>query len=285
MVWFSRRAVLGLEPGNQRRFYRQSIELPVAIGVEGLPAAVYGTLVNISETGCRIRSLILVERERPVTFGLKRSSGPGLSLRGRVVMREDPERGGGYEYGISFEPMDEAKREALAQEIREMQRREAAARASLREQPAITRGSTAQRRGSVRTLAIFPVRYRLASRAAMLAEANDVSTGGLRLLAREALAVGATAELRFTLPDNFLDVYPPASERAEISPFGRRKVRLPDNRRPFHEILVHGRIITRLASMRGREIYGVAFIDIDGYQREEIARFTHAVQLARLRSN
>ncbi|HEV7178788.1 MAG TPA: hypothetical protein VGN11_02890, partial [Candidatus Baltobacteraceae bacterium] len=60
MLWLSRRDALSLEKGNQRQFYRQSMELPIAIGVSGLPAAVYGTLINISETGCRLRSLILI---------------------------------------------------------------------------------------------------------------------------------------------------------------------------------------------------------------------------------
>jgi c-di-GMP-binding flagellar brake protein YcgR len=55
-------------------------------------------------------------------------------------------------------------------------------------------------------------------------------------------------------------------------------------RRPFEEMSVRGRVVTRFQPVRDREVYGVAFIEIDGYQREEIARFTHAVQLSKIRS-
>jgi c-di-GMP-binding flagellar brake protein YcgR len=55
-------------------------------------------------------------------------------------------------------------------------------------------------------------------------------------------------------------------------------------RRPFEEMALRGRVVTRFQPAREREVYGVAFIEIDGYQREEIARFTHAMQLSKLRN-
>jgi c-di-GMP-binding flagellar brake protein YcgR len=70
----------------------------------------------------------------------------------------------------------------------------------------------------------------------------------------------------------------------EITPFGPRRVRIPDNRRPFEEMTIHGRIVSKFQPQRGRDVFGVQFTDVDGYQREEIARFTHAVQLAKLRT-
>ncbi|HEX8806832.1 MAG TPA: PilZ domain-containing protein, partial [Candidatus Aquilonibacter sp.] len=280
------RPVHSIERGNQRRSYRQSIELPIAIEVAGLPAPVYGTLINISEAGCRIRSLILIDRERDVSFELKRPGHPAMHLRGKVASRATPSYGGGYEYGITFK-LTNSEKTALNKEIQEMQRREAVARADRRP---TTVGTTPlpvnakQRRGSFRTLVGFPVRYRIPGRSAITAEANDVSTGGLRLITPDTLENGTMVELRFTLPDSVLWVYPAAEERTEISPFGKRRIRIPDNRRPFEEMLVRGRIVSRFAPSRDREVYGVQFTDIDGYQREEVARFTHAVQLARLRS-
>jgi len=285
MLGLSRRAVQGIERGNQRRTYRQSIELPIAVEIAGLPAPVYGTLVNISETGCRVRSLILIDRDRDVRFELKRPGHKAILLRGRVVSRATPPSGGGYEYGITF-ALTKSEREVLLREIQEMQRREAAARADNRPLPGTPAAAATgkQRRGSVRTMVGFPVRYRVTGKPAIVAEANDLSMGGLRLLCVEKIEIGTMVELRFTLPNSVLWVYPAAEERTEITPFGERRIRIPDNRRPFDEMVVHGRVVSRFAPNREREVYGVQFTDIDGYQREEIARFTHAVQLAKLRS-
>lgn len=285
MLGLSRRAVQGIERGNQRRTYRQSIELPIAVEITGLPAPVYGTLVNISETGCRIRSLILIDRDRDVRFELKRPGHKAILLKGRVVSRATPSSGGGYEYGVTF-VLTNTEREVLLGEIQEMQRREAAARADNRP-PSVAPAPAAtdkQRRGSVRTMVGFPVRYRTPGKPAIVAEANDVSMGGLRLITAEKIEIGTMVELRFTLPNSVLWVYPAPEERTEITPFGERRIRIPDNRRPFDEVLVHARVVSRFAPQREREVYGVQFTDIDGYQREEVARFTHAVQLAKLRS-
>ncbi len=287
MLWLGRRSSEGTpDRDNQRQFYRQSIELPIAIEVAGLPAPVYGTLINISETGCRLRSLILIDRDRDVEFELKRPNQPAFLLKGRIVTRATPQKGGGYEYGVSFARMTNSERAALAGEIREMQRREAAARADRRyatvPKPVPKTGK--QRRGSVRTMVEFAIRYRVGNKPSVAGWANDVSTGGLRIMTQEPLAIGTVVEMRFTLPNDYLYVYPPAGERVEISPFGPRRVRIPDNRRPFEEMTIHGRIVSKFQPQRGREVFGVQFTDVDGYQREEIARFTHAVQLAKLRT-
>ncbi|MDE2482676.1 MAG: PilZ domain-containing protein [bacterium] len=287
MLWLSRRSVQNLERSNQRRYYRQSIELPIAIEVSGLPAPVYGTLINISETGCRLRSLILIERDRDVNFEIKaRPGAPAMPLKGRVVTRATPPSGGGYEYGVNFSRMTSTERAALAREIHEMQRREALTRAESKApaKPAPIAKSAKQRRGSVRTMVAFAVRYRVPGKPSIVAEANDISTGGLRLMCQEPIPLGTQVELRFSLPSHVLAVFPPAGARTEITPFGPRSVRIPDNRRPFEEMTIAGRVVSRFQPTRGREVFGVQFTDIDGYQREEIARFTHAVQLARLRS-
>lgn len=262
------------------------MELPIAIEVAGLPAAVYGTLINMSETGCRLRSLILIDRDRDVNFELKRPNQPPFLMKGRIVTRATPPQGGGYEYGVNFGRMTNTERAQLAREILEMQRREGATRAEKKglsaPKPAPKPGK--QRRTSLRTMVGFPVRYKAGSKPSVTAEANDVSTGGLRLICAETIDIGTPVELRFKLPEQFLSVYPAADERTEITPFGPRKVRVPDNRRPFEEMTVRGRVVSRFQPSRGREVYGVQFTEIDGYQREEIARFTHSVQLAKLRT-
>ncbi len=254
------------------------------MSVDGLPAPVYATLVNISETGCRVRSLILIDRHRTVEFQLRRQGPAPLILRGAVMSRATPSGGGGgYEYGISFNGMPQSERNALSQEILEMQRREAAARAQRNAEVKQAVVPNAQRRRSVRTTFSFPVRYRF-GKTSSPAEASDISTGGLRLMCQDDVPLGTEVEIRFRLPAAVLDIFPPSQERTEITPFGPRTIRLPDNRRPFAEMLLRGRVVSRFAPWRGREVYGVQFTDIDGYHREEIARFTHAVQLQKLRN-
>ena len=283
MSWFTRRSATFIEAENQRRHFRQSIELPIAISVEGLPAEVFGTLVNISETGCRFRSLILLERSRTVRFELKHPSAAPFPLRGRIVTRRFPPAGGGYEYGVDFDVLASDERERLRLTLVEMQRRSGAARANDRASTPAT-NDKGQRRRSMRASVSFPIRYRLEGRASAHAEASDISMGGLRLACPQPLPLGGLLEMRFTLPADVLAVYPPPSERVEISPFGPRRVRVPDNRRPFEEMTLRGRVVTHFPPKVTRDTYGVQFIDIDGYQREEIARFTHATQLSKLRS-
>src|SRR5215472_7211188 len=129
MLWLGRRSVKGVtREDNERRTYRQSIELPIAIEVAGLPAAVYGTLINLSETGCRLRSLILIDKNRDVTFSLTRPNATPFPLKGKIVSRSTPQKGGGYDYGVEF-LMTQTERIALSKEIHEMQRRAGAKRA------------------------------------------------------------------------------------------------------------------------------------------------------------
>lgn len=285
MVWLSRRPG-SAERGNQRRFFRQSLELPIAVSVDGLPTAVYATLLNISETGCRVRSLILLDRKRTIQFELKLPGRNSIALKGRIVARSSPSNGAGFEYGLSFDELSNAQRDVLAREVVEIQRREAANRAGARDRAATAAPSSPpvkQRRRSVRTLVSFPVRYRLASRSSVAAQACDISAGGLRLLCAELLAPGARVEVRFRLPSDVLEIYALAEDRVEISPFGdQRNVRVPNLRRPFDEMVAEGKVVSRFRPARGRDVYGIQFIDLDGYQREEIARFTHATQLAKI---
>ena len=246
MLWLGRRSVKGVtREDNERQTYRQSIELPIAIEVAGLPAAVYGTLMNLSETGCRLRSLILIDRGRDVTFELKRPNMKALALKGKIVSRSAPQKGGGYEYGVSF-TNTQSERAELSKEIHEMQRRAGAKRADKKAQAApkpAPPASGKQRRTALRTMVEFPVRFRMGTRGSQAAEANDISMGGLRLLTKTEIPIGTVVEVRFKLPDSFLHAYPPAGERTEISPFGQRTVKIPDNRRPFEEMTIKGRVV------------------------------------------
>ena len=79
-------------------------------------------------------------------------------------------------------------------------------------------------------------------------------------------------------------VFPEQSDSVEITPFGPKHVRIPNLRRPFEEMILRGRVVSQFAPHRDLNVHGIEFIEIDGYTREEIARFAHASQLMHLRS-
>ncbi len=267
---------------TKRATFRQSLEIPISFEAGGKAAQVYGTLIDISETGCRLRSLILLDRDCVVRFELRRSGGASLRLRGHVAGRRAPSDGAGYEYGITFDGLSAAERKQLIAEIMEMQRREAAARAHVRDEKPPQQND--QRRKDLRQSVSFPISFRRPGSVWLSGFCADVSAGGIRLVCGDAIEDGSEIELRFTLPNEVLDVFPKGGERTEITPFGPRRVRVPDNRRPFDQIFARAQVVAKLAPVEGRNSFGVEFVNLDGYSREEIVRFNHALQLRRLRT-
>ena len=266
----------------KRTAFRQSLEIPISFEAGGKAAQVFGTLIDISETGCRIRSLVLLDRECVVRFELRRGSGSALRLRGHVAGRRSPSDGAGYEYGITFDGISPAERKQLHAEIMELQRREAAARSHARDEKPPAQND--QRRKDLRQSVSFPISFRRPGSVWISGFCADVSAGGIRLVCGDTIEDGSEIELRFTLPNDVLDVFPKGGERTEITPFGPRRVRVPDNRRSFDQIFARGQVVAKLAPVEGRNSYGVEFTNLDGYSREEIVRFNHAMQLRRLRS-
>ena len=266
----------------KRAAFRQSLEIPISFEAGGKAAQVFGTLIDISETGCRIRSLVLLDRECVVRFELRRGSGSALRLRGHVAGRRSPSDGAGYEYGVTFDGISPAERKQLHAEIMELQRRDAAARSHARDEKPPAQND--QRRKDLRQSVSFPVSFRRPGSVWLSGFCADVSAGGIRLVCGDAIEDGSEIELRFTLPNDVLDVFPKGGERTEITPFGPRRVRVADNRRPFDQIFARAQVVAKLAPVEGRNSYGVEFSNLDGYSREEIVRFNHAMQLRRLRS-
>lgn len=270
------------ERPNQRRGYRQAVDVAVALDVAGLRLPANATIIDISVGGCRLRSWILLERGADVSFLWPRDSG-GLQLRGRIVVRRAAPRGATFEYGVEFAGLSRAAEAELAREITQAQRRAAAARAQEAAGVGVSTDAF-NRRHAYRARTEFPVSMRLDDRAGIVhATATDISGGGLRIVCDDVLADAQELMLRFRLPSDVLRVYPEkVDEELVMTPFGPRR-RSHNRRRPFEETQLRSRIQTRLADWHGRPAYGVAFIEIDGYTREEIARFIHAVQLGRLR--
>jgi hypothetical protein len=279
-------ATASAAPAPATRSHAHSLEMPVVMSVRRLPAPVYGTLMEITAHGAKIRSLVLMERGTEVEFDLGIGSGVPLAINGRVAARRNAPSGARFEYHLIFERMTEAQIDMLARHVRELERRAAASRSI---QKAIDSMPTTdrERRGSYRALTAFPVHFHREGDQPSEGRVGDISSTGIRMNCGELIAIGTLLDMKVTLPSSVLDVYPEETAILDISkPDAPRRIGgRPDMRRPFGEMSIRGRVVTRFQPVRDREVYGVAFLEIDGYQREEIARFTHAIQLSKIRSS
>ncbi len=265
--------------------HAHSLEMPVVMTVRRLPAPVYGTLMEITAHSARIRSLVLMERGTEVEFEVSIGGAP-ITINGRVEARRNAVAGARFEYHLTFEAMPEAQIDMLARSVRELERRAAASRTMQRSIDALPTTDRREQRGSYRALTAFPMLYRREGDAWAQAKIGDISATGIRLNSEELIAIGTMLEMKVTLPSSVLDVYPEETQVIDISQGAPRRVGgRADMRRPFEEMTLRGRVVTRFQPVREREVYGVAFIEIDGYQREEIARFTHAIQLSKIRGS
>jgi c-di-GMP-binding flagellar brake protein YcgR len=131
-------------------------------------------------------------------------------------------------------------------------------------------------------LAQFQMLYRTAKEDFRPAKAGNVSSGGLLMTCAEALVEGMPVELRFTLPSDVLKVYPEETLAIDVRN-ATVKSSHSDPRRSFEEMVVGARVVTHQPVGNGTYRYGLAFTSIDGYQQEEIHRYTHAAQRSKNR--
>jgi hypothetical protein len=261
-----------------------SLELPVVMSVRRLPAPVYGTLMEMTAHGARLRSLVLMERGTDLEFDVTIGN-TAMTIVGRVEHRRNASSGARFEYQLSFDAMPLSQIDQLAKAVRELEVRAAASRSIKRQIDELPTTDT-NRRGSYRALSSFPMAYRRDGDQWAEGNVGDISATGIRMNCQELVAIGTMIELKITLPSSVLDVYPEETAVIDMSQGVPRRVGgRADMRRPFEEMTLRGRVVTRFQPVREREVYGVAFIEIDGYQREEIARFTHAVQLSKIRGS
>ncbi len=277
-------AAIATQSAVPARSYGHSLEMPVVMSVRRLPAPVYGTLMEITAESAKIRSLILLERGAEIEFELGMGSGIPLTVRGRVLQRRNAPTGARFEYHVNFDLMVETQLDQLAKHVRELELRAAANRSM---QAAINSLPTTDgnRRGSYRALTSFPALFRREGEP-NYAEGRvaDLSGTGIRMNCNAVIAVGSVLELRMVLPASVLEIFPEETAAIDLHLATPRRTGRSDMRRPFDEMILRSRVVTRFQPIREREVYGVAFLEIDGFQREEIARFTHALQLSKLRA-
>ncbi|MDQ2865049.1 MAG: PilZ domain-containing protein [Candidatus Eremiobacteraeota bacterium] len=262
--------------------FAHSLEMPVVMRVKRLPAAVYGTLMKITAATAQIRSLVLIDRGTEVQLDLEIPNSAPLAICGHIHERRTAISGARFEYHVRFDATPDAQLDALAKYVRELERRTASAKSIQAKIDALP-SSDKNRRSSYRAMAEFSVAFRADTDTSFHEGiVADISGTGIRMISAFTIPIGTALELRLVLPSHVLAVYPEETVAIDTCEAAKRGGR-PDMRRPFDAMALRSRVVTRFRPSGDRQVYGVAFVEIDGFQREEIARFTHAVQLARIR--
>jgi c-di-GMP-binding flagellar brake protein YcgR len=275
-------------PGPQgeprRNSFRQAVMTTVTMHMKFNPDFT-ATLVDISESGCRVRAAIMLDIGTDIFFDWARHNKPPLRLTGRVMTRRRTQGMMLYDYGIAFQGIKAELKDAIISETLELQRREA-----MRNQP--TESSMAKtvaaqlgtKRAAYRAMVEFEIWYTVPGRFGKRpGTASDLSLGGMRLDTTEKLPEGTLIDFVFTLPNQYLKVYEGDREETEVSPFGARKVVRKSNVRPFEEMRLRGRVVKVLKEAAKVQL-GIAFVDPHPFIVSELGRFIHAVQLSRLRA-
>jgi hypothetical protein len=111
---------------------------------------------------------------------------------------------------------------------------------------------------------------------------RDISAGGTRLIVDREFPSGTPIEMRFTLPNKFLDTFAKEVQETEVSPFGERSVKRKKTIRNFEEMLINGTIV-RSIPYEGKHALAIRFAGVNQQTAEEIARFNHYYQLYQVR--
>ena len=254
-----------------------SLEVTATVSCYGI-APSNAIIEELDATSCRFRTVVSFDAGAPVDLATEVWGEPAM-LRGTVVKRTVQSPRFTYQIRLDRMPADSARE--LADEINERQRRATVEK----NVEAIANIPTTERliRSSVRVPTDFSIVYRTAKSGYKVAEACDVSSGGLLMLCDTELTIGAAMELRFTLPSDVLANYPEETvsidtEAGTVASLGDR-----DLRRPFQEMTL-GAVVADDHS-RGGEIrsYGVRFTSVTEQQTKEIERYTGAVTRGRRR--
>lgn len=152
--------------------------------------------------------------------------------------------------------------------------------------PAAPAGEGGQKRTAFRMPVEFPVFYTLVGRRGRRsATANDLSAGGLRLLADEDFFKGSMCSLQFRVPDDFLSTMTIDKEIYEETPFGKRAKSAKVHPPPFEEFKLDAKILVPFFDLRRRRFaYGISFVDVETSVTEELQRFIHLWQLNQIRT-
>ncbi len=257
-----------------------SLEFSTTVSARGITPA-QAVIEHITACEARLRSVVFLDHNAQIEFPFGMQGRPFVIVRGRAISRA--QKGPRFTYRIVLERMSPSEADELARTVNDVHRRQAISRTLERAIEGIPTTDSLTR-SSVRVSVQFPVQYRTAKENYKSAKAGDVSCGGLSINCKDALVEGMPVELRFTLPSDVLEIYP---EETAVFDLRKREVTRStanDLRREFEEIVVLARVVSHQPLVGGGVNYGLAFHNLSGFEREEIARYAHAAQLAKRRS-
>lgn len=244
-------------------------------------------LVDISDSGARVRTTVKLPPHTRVSFNWMGPSREPIPVSGTVVAVRMTGQGTA-EYGIQFN-MPAGVRDKLASELAEIQRRKAFKPAEMAAH-VIDDGETGGRakRQGYRAAVQFPVAVTVTGKdgrqVPVRGESQDLSIGGMLLAFPGDYDEGTDLQLRFTLPLGAVDMGGEEKEVTEQTPFGERRVKKLSPVRPFDPIAAKAKLVKKTGSARnGVPTFGIGFVDLSPFLKEEIARFVHAHQLTQLR--
>jgi hypothetical protein len=254
-----------------------SLEFPTTVSSRGIAPA-NAIVEHLTASNCRLRTVVFFDYGDAVEFEFG-PPGEQVAVRGSVTSRNA--NGPRFVYQLRLDRMSAKEIDALATRVAGFQSRLAHARSH---EETIHKLPTTERlvRDSFRVLARFDIAYRTPKTDFKPAKAGDVSMGGLLMICAEQLVRGEPVELRFTLPSDVLAVYPEETVAIDTLKGTAAPLR-NDQHRPFAEMTVGARVVSNRPLANGLYGYGLAFTCIGGYEREEVARYTNAVQRSRNR--
>lgn len=159
----------------------------------GAAAPVMAIVEDINARACRMRSLGVFRIGEIVSFDFTLRGAPKLALTGRITSAA--ENGVRRSYTVTFEDADGRQGDRIAVAL-DMSRRFSAAH-----HPDVPTGD-ALTRSSARVPLDTTVRYAVEGEAARTGRVTNVSTGGILMNSSDDIAVGATIDLQFALPDS-----------------------------------------------------------------------------------
>ena len=243
-------------------------------------------LVDISDSGARIRAGVKIPPHTRVSFNWMGPSRDPIPVTGNIVaVRMADEKTA--EYGIQF-TMPVAVRDKLAHELLEVQRRKAYKPAEMGQHVVHDGevGGRAKRQG-YRAAVNFPVSVSINQKGRMVplrAEAQDLSSGGMLLAMPGDYEEGSELELRFILPLGAVNLGGEEKEVVEQTPFGERRSKKLEPVKAFDPIQCKAKLVKKTPTVKnGIPCFGIGFVDLSAFLKEEIARFVHAHQLTALR--
>lgn len=207
-----------------------SLESPTMIRIDDAPP-VMGIIEHLTPSECRLRTMTAFDVGANAAFEFTPYGAPKLAVHGKIVSREAA--GSRYVYVLVLPALAKEASAALTAAVQQTRSHAERTRTEVRATPGLTRTS-------VRVRADFDLSYATGEHSERRARATNISAGGILMNCGDAIVVGSSLRLRFTLPG--------ATE----------------------ETAVYARVV---AHQEASPNYNLAFYDVDAATRAAIERF------------